>query len=312
MSDPITGRASKYHRSNKDQNPWVQRTGPTFSPLSIVVLVALTILAAVLALASTACTTQSAVSTQTDNFTVGKSVTLKVNTLGGRIEVAAGSDNVVTVTAELRDIRRIDYEVIQSGDEIIVTAEKTHSWWFPAGNTAADISVTVPAATALRLKTSNGEISVQGTTGGGILDTSNGTIRLEQVEGDFEAGTSNGAVDIQTIKGSASVKTSNGRVALQDGTGEFNVRTSNGAIVFSGELTPGGSNRLVTSNGRIEVELQGVPSVTIDASTSNGEIKHPDVAILATQTDSDHLVGTIGAGQADLFIETSNGDVVIE
>ncbi len=276
------------------------------------VIVALTFLAALLALACTACTTQSAVSTETDNFTVGESVTLKVDTLGGRIEVSAGADSVVMVRADLRDIRRVEYEAIQSGDEIIVTAEKTGSWWFPAGNTAADIYVTVPANTDLRLDTSNGDILVQGTTRGGILGTSNGAIHLEQVQGTFEASTSNGAIEIDTIDGSASAKTSNGRVTVREARGEFNLRTSNGAITFSGELLPGGGNRLVTSNGRIEVELTGTPSVTIDATTSNGEIEHPDVAILATETDSDRLVGTIGAGEADLYIETSNGHVVIK
>ena len=276
------------------------------------IIAALTLLAALLALACTGCATQSAVSTETDNFTVGESVTLKVDTLGGRIEVSAGADSVVMVRAELRDIRRIDYEAIQSGDEIIVTAEKTGSWWFPAGNTAADIYVTVPAGTDLRLDTSNGDILVQGTTRGGILGTSNGAIHLEQVQGTFEASTSNGAIEIDTIDGSASAKTSNGRVTVREARGEFNLRTSNGAVTFSGELTPGGGNRLVTSNGRIEVELTGTPSVNIDASTSNGQIEHPDVAILATETDSDRLVGTIGAGQADLYIETSNGAVVIK
>jgi DUF4097 and DUF4098 domain-containing protein YvlB len=101
-------------------------------------------------------------------------------------------------------------------------------------------------------------------------------------------------------------------VTLQQAKGEFNARTSNGTVSFSGEMTPGGSNRLVTSNGSVQVELTGVPSVHLDASTSNGEIKHPDVAILATETDTDHLVGTIGAGEAELFIETSNGDVTVK
>ncbi len=299
-------------RGSRDQRPWCQRVGPPLSPLSTFIVISLTLLAALLALASTACTTQSAVSTETDNFTVAGSVTLKVDTLGGRIEVAAGSDNLVQVRAELRDIRRVEYEAIQSGDEIIVTAEKKHSWWFPAGNTAADIYVTVPAGTALRLDTSNGDIRVQGTTRGGIVNTSNGAIRLEEVQGDFEANTSNGAIEVNGMQGSAALKTSNGRVTLTGATGEFNVKTSNGAITFSGVLTPGGSSRLVTSNGRIEAELLGSPSVSIDASTSNGEVEHPDLAILATDTDSDRLAGTVGAGEADLYIETSNGDVLIK
>ncbi len=59
------------------------------------------------------------------------------------------------------------------------------------------------------------------------------------------------------------------------------------------------------------MELTGTPSVHLDASTSNGEVKCA-LPILATKTDTDHLIGTIGAGEADLYIETSNGDVTIK
>ncbi len=213
--------------------------------------------------------------------------------------------------AELRDIRRIKYEAIQNGDEVIVTAEKTGKWWFPAGNTQADIYVTVPANTALRLETSNGKIDVTGTTRGGILETSNGAIALQDVKGDFEATTSNGAIEIDSFDGSAYLRTSNGKVTLQEAKGEFNAKTSNGSVSFSGDMTPGGSNRLVTSNEDVKVELTGTPSVHLDASTSNEDVKCA-LPILATKTDADHLIGTIGAGEADLYVETSNGDVTIQ
>jgi hypothetical protein len=311
MRNSTIGPQNQDYRGKNDQKPWVHRIGPPLSPISILLIVTLLFLVGVMALASSACTTQSAISTETDNFTVGDSLTLEVDSFGGRIEVNAGVDNVVKVRAELRDIRRIKYEAIQRGDEIIVTAENKGKWWFPAGNTQADIYVTVPANTALRLETSNSRIKVQGTTHGGILNTSNDDIVLEQVQGDFEVTTSNGAVTIDTLHGNAFVRTSNASVTLQEAKGEFNVKTSNGNVSFSGEMTPGGSSRLLTSNESIEVELTGMPSVHLDASTSNENVKCA-LPILATKTDSDHLIGTIGAGEADLYIETSNGDVTIK
>jgi Toastrack DUF4097 len=312
MSKPTIAPENQVSTRNTTQKPWVQRTGFPLSPVSILLIATLVFAAAVMALASTGCTTQSAVGTQSDDFNVGPSPSLKVETLGGRIEVTAGSDNVISVRAELRDIRRIDYEAVQSGNEVIVTAEKIGKWWFPAGNTKADIYVTVPANTKVTLETTDGAIEVRGTTAGGILETTNGAIVLENVKGDFDASTTNGAVDIDTIEGSALVKTSNGRVTVQNAKGAFNLKTTNGNVTFSGELTPGGSSRLVTTNGRIEVELAGAPSVSIDASTSNGEVKHPDVPILTTMAKTSHVVGTIGDGEADLYIETTNGDVIIE
>ena len=312
MKKSVIGTSHEGNERQNHQEPWVHRIGPPLTAVSIFLIVALVLFIGVMALASSACTTQPATSTESDNFTVGESATLIVRSLNGRIQVEAGSDNIVTVRAELKDIRRIKYEAIKNGDEVIVTAEKTGDWWFPAGNTKADIYVTVPAHTALKLKTSNDQIEVQGTTGGGTLETSNGAIVLDDVKGDFDATTSNGAVEIDTIDGKASVRTSNGRVTLQQAKGEFNARTSNGAVSFSGEMTPGGSNRLVTSNGSVQVELTGTLSLSIDASTSNGEIRHPDVPILTTTAKTDHVIGTIGAGEAELYIETSNGDVTIK
>ncbi|MBN2099935.1 MAG: DUF4097 family beta strand repeat protein [Dehalococcoidia bacterium] len=313
MRKSITHHQHQDDRGTKDQKPWVHRIRPPLSPISILLIVTLVFLVGVMALASSACTTQSAVSTETDNFTVSAPITLDVTSFNGRIEVCAGSDNVVVVRAELRDIRRIEYEATQSanGDEVIVTAENKGKWWFPAGNTEANIYVTVPANTALRLKTSDGKIEVQGTTRGGTLDTSNGDIVLEQVQGHFEATTSNGEVEIDTLDGSTFVRTSNGNVTVQEAKGEFNIKTSNGNVSFSGKMTPSGSNRLVSTNGDIVVELTGTHSLNLDASTSFGEVDC-EMPILATKTETDHLVGTIGTGEAaDLHIETSNGDVII-
>jgi DUF4097 and DUF4098 domain-containing protein YvlB len=98
---------------------------------------------------------------------------------------------------------------------------------------------------------------------------------------------------------------------VREAKGEFNLKTSNGIVTFSGELTPGGSNRIVTTNGQVEVELAGTPSVHLDASTSNGKVDCA-LPITATKPDTHHLVGTIGAGVADLYIETSNGNVTIK
>ena len=69
---------------------------------------------------------------------------------------------------------------------------------------------------------------------------------------------------------------------------------------------------MTTSNGGITITLKGTPSVNLDASTSNGSIT-TKLPILTTSTgDEDHLVGTIGAGDADLFVRTSNGSVTIQ
>ena len=275
--------------------------------ITLTMLVFVVMVMAIALLAASACTCDAGpTETRDDSFTVNGTATLVVNTENGKIEVNTGSDDVVRVQVTLRGVNRIDYEVSQDGNTITVTAEITG--WF--GNVGADITITAPANSDVELYTSNGVISLNGIVGTGTLRTSNGMISLENVKGDFDGTTSNGRIEVDTMEGTGYFRTSNGGVDLQGVTGEFDAQTSNGGISFSGNLTAGGSNRLVTSNGNVVVELLGTPSVSLDASTSNGDVTC-ELPITATVTGDEHLVGTIGDGEANLYIHTSNGNVAI-
>ena len=64
------------------------------------------------------------------------------------------------------------------------------------------------------------------------------------------------------------------------------------------------------SNGSVEVALEGIVSVDLDASTSSGRVTS-DLPVLTTSAGEDRLVGTIGGGDAALLIRNSNGSVKI-
>ena len=247
--------------------------------------------------------------TREDSFTVTGQPRVIVKSENGNIEVNAGSSDEVLIEATLRDAPRVKYEVSQTGDIITIDVKVERHWWF-WGMGGADITVTTPAATNLELNTSNGLIELHGISGSGSLETSNGRLVLDDVKGDFEGRTSNGRIEVEAMEGSAFLRTSNGPIHIEAASGEFDVQTSNGSISFSGNMTAGGSNRLVTSNGDVDVELLGMPSVVLDAETSNGDVSS-ELPILATVTREERLVGKIGAGEADLYIRTSNGSVTI-
>ena len=244
-----------------------------------------------------------------DSFTVGVSPTVVVNSENGSIEINAGTDNEVRVEATLTDAPRVQYEVSQDGDTITVDVSVTKQWWF-YGSAAADIAITAPAGTYVDIDTSNGSVELHGMEGSGTLSTSNGKIVLKDVKGAYDGTTSNGAIEIGTMEGTCVISTSNGSVDVWNARGEVDVESSNGEIWFSGEMTAGTRSRLVTSNGKVDVDLLGTPSVSLDAKTSNGVVTC-ELVITATLTREDHIVGTIGAGEAELYIRTSNGDVTI-
>lgn len=308
MSKSTIGSSHEYNAGKNGPKPWVHRKGPRLNFNWILLL--FTLLTIAVLLASSACTTLPAIQTYENDFMVGESASLVVDSTAGWIHVEAGPGNQVHVEATVRDFTRMEYEATTNGDVVTVTAKRKGSI-LSGFQGKADIIVTVPAGTSLTLETSDGDIVVTGTTRGGVLKTSNGNIALENVKGDFQGDTSNGDIEITTMEGSGLLRTSNGKVDIENATGEFNASTSNGPIFFSGEMIPGGSNRLTTSNGKVTVQLQGTPSINLDASTSNGKVSS-DLAILATETKTNHLVGKIGSGEAALYIHTSNGNVIIK
>ena len=232
-----------------------------------------------------------------DSFVVGESPRIVVSNSNGRVFVSPGSDGTIRVQAALRKPDDVEYEAVQEGDTVSVEAKAIQTGFgiFNFGNRpGAEIEITAPSDTRIELRTSNGSVEVRGMQRSGDLRTSNGSIRVEDVNGNFDISTSNGAVTITRA------------------TGTFDVETSNGRIVFDGELVPGGNNRMATSNGSVDITLRGTPSVKLDASTQNGSVA-TRLPILTTSTgDRRHLVGTIGAGDAQLFTRTSNGSVMVQ
>jgi hypothetical protein len=271
-------------------------------PLVAVAIMAVTLLAA-------AGCTAGPTETRDDSFSINGTATLIVNSDNGWITVNAGTDDEVRVQATLRGIDRIDYKVSQDGNTITVLAEIDQGWFI--SNVGVGITITAPVNADVELETSNGAIELNGIEGTGTLGTSNGKIVLENVKGDFEGETSNGKIEVDTLEGTAFLRTSNGGLDLQEVTGEVDAETSNGRISYSGDMIAGGDNRLITSNGDVDVQLLGTPGIKLDASTSNGDVTS-ELPITATTTSDDHLVGTIGDGEADLYIRTSNGDITIK
>ena len=245
---------------------------------------------------ASACSLGSGGSTEIrdDSFVVGHSPRLVVSSDNGRVIVNSGPDRSVSVKATLRKSNDIEYQITQVGDVISVRAKTDDGGIFNFGESpGADIEITTPSNTAVELRSSNGSVEVYGIQESGTLRTTNGKIVLDNVSGDFN------------------IVTTNGGVAITQAIGSFDVETKNGRIKFDGKLTSGGSNRLTTTNGNVEIKLQGTPSVKLDASTSNGSVNTEYPILTSSPGDEHHLVGTIGAGEAVLLVRTSNGSVVI-
>ena len=266
------------------------------------------LLAAFVGLMVTACSTTIV---EEHTFQVGAEPKLVVRNFNGRVNVIAGTPGQVTVRAEVRGTQRVAYSALHAGDTVTVEAKPQSAFFAIAPDVGVHLIIMAPPSTALDVETTNGLVRVEGFRKGAMLVTSNGRITVLDMKGELVAETKNGAITVDDFEGNARLKAVFGAVVLQEVRGAFDVETDSGAIVFAGELTPGGESRLHTTNGRVAVTLPGEPSVELDVLVSNGSITS-ELPLETTAAEPDQLTGVIGAGEAKLEVRTTNGLVTLE
>jgi hypothetical protein len=231
--------------------------------------------------------------------------------LRGGIEVRAGERGRVQVQGKVHGTWRVHYVLEQRGEDVLIEAHPRAflGWLSLLG--PARFTVTAPAETRLDIESRSAPIEVQGIAGGGTLRTTNGTIRLDGAQGRLSAVTTNGAIDADEFDGSAALQTTNGAIDVRASRGTFNVTTTNGAIVLEAELEPAARHRAETTNGSVTVRLRGEPSLRVDARTTNGVVATSRSLVIRERT-AHGLTGTIGAGEGELVLRTTNGKITIE
>ncbi len=142
----------------------------------------------------------------------------------------------------------------------------------------------------LSAKTSNGDITVNGSKGNIQANSSNGDIELKNIDGIINASTSNG--DIRILK-SLSVN---------------NIRTSNGNIEVHIQNIKNNAE-IESSNGSIKLFIKNKPDINITLKSSTGKVSvngfDPEYKI----SKKNYIEAIIGKPLFNLMMKTSNGNV---
>ncbi len=263
---------------------------------------------------------------------------LAVETFNGRVSVLAGSGASVVVTVERRgsgrddaaaraDLQKVDVTIEASGSTVTVRArrsdDRNHS-----GNSGADVTVTLPAAASLDLRSSNGEITTTGITGpvriatsnaavtvsgatSGIdATTSNGAITATGATGGVTASTSSGEIDVRGASGVVDARTSNGQVRIEATAATVHAHTSNGRLTFTGQLASG-AHEFETSNGDVELTLPPDAAFSLDARTTGAEVTSEFPVTGISGESRGTLAGTVGGSSpaTSISVTTSNASI---
>jgi DUF4097 and DUF4098 domain-containing protein YvlB len=124
----------------------------------------------------------------------------------------------------------------------------------------------------VKLKSSNGRLTIEGLSGEADLGTSNGGIEVLGHDGAVEARSSNGSLDIEGVTGDIIAGTSNGRIEVREAVAKVRARTSNGSVKVHLAQDGPGPVDIETSNGSVTLELGQDFAGELEMRTSNASL----------------------------------------
>ena len=231
-----------------------------------------------------------------EEYEVTDDTILKVTTINGQIEVNLWDGETVSFNAIKKsrfgqdELDKAEINVLKSENLIEIVAEYVGT---RSTTPSVDMNIKVPNNVIVEyVKTSNGDILING------------------VKGNITATTSNGDIEIENIEGYISTTSSNGRIDVKDTTGVKDLKTSNGIIFaeifdFLDDIT------ISSSNGGIEIYINPILNADIEMTTSNGQITLNGISLNVTTSEEKHIAGKLGEGGNKIYIYTSNGNIYL-
>lgn len=237
----------------------------------------------------------------TRTYQVGDKPSLHVDTNDAAIEISRAQSRVISVhiSAEAINIGTGGVQISdhQNGDAVDLQVHMPHqygihiSWRSPR----VRIEVQVPQESALDLRSSDGHIRVEGTSGAAKLDSGDGHIEVRDFNGSLRAHTSDGHM---TVDGMFT---------------DVDLRTGDGSVDFTAR--PGsklGSPWTIrTSDGRVEARLPQDLAAELYAHTGDGRITFDFPITVSGSIDRSRVRGTLNGGGPQLEISTGDGSIRI-
>jgi DUF4097 and DUF4098 domain-containing protein YvlB len=228
-----------------------------------------------------------------------------------RVEVPAGARVFAeTTNGPIRTEGLDSFQSLKTSDAKIEV--RTGRGEIHAESSNGSIRAEIEDAT-LRAATSNAGLEIKARNSEIDLTTSNGVIEVEIDGGSVRARSSSGRIEIEGRAARADAETTNGAIEMEFGDAPVHAhaRTTNGAIEFEGR--PSAISVLRTTNGRIEVEVPRDAQLWVEASTTNGSIRHDLVLSEVKLEEKQRLIGRVGPeSAARLMLETTNSSIDID
>jgi DUF4097 and DUF4098 domain-containing protein YvlB len=143
--------------------------------------------------------------------------------------------------------------------------------------------------------TISGDVKLEdGKVDGATIKTTSGEIELDGTVG---------ALDLGTVSGDITVRDAH--------EAQLTLATTSGDINYEGDLAPSGSNQVSSISGDVKLRLPDTSGFRLDASTVSGELRS-DFDLSGGQTGLGSLSGQAGGGGAAVNVSTTSGEISLE
>lgn len=269
----------------------------------------------------------SAKATEEKTLNVSGPTSLKVANSFGNITVETGTDDKVVVKAEktawgstdadaqagLKDLKVV---ITQDGNNISISVEQPaviDALHIGPGIGSVKFTISVPQETTATLHSSNGDVSLEGTTGSADVQSDFGDVTITDVNGEVLGKSNNGKITARELVSEAKITLSSdfGSIKLEDATGsDVSASSANGQI----DLTEVNADGLLKASSQFgSIHVGGSQAQTADVRSSNGSIRLENLDVEGSITVKSNFGGlTLSKVNARSYdLDTQNGRITV-
>lgn len=239
---------------------------------------------------------------------------LEMDVDNGDVDVRTGSDSGIHVQAVQTGGTAGDFivDVSQSNDVVRVTQSPKNRISSFCTNCSVNYRVTAPDDVQMVIKTSSGDINLEGTNTAVELATDSGNVTARNLAQGIKVNASSGKVELHNVGGRLEATTDSASINIDDGhLSDVVVKISSGTFKYTGSLAKNSASSIKTVSGNVTLRLPRDSSFQLLASSSSDDI-HTDFELKDRQRNDQFLNGTVGDGSAKLTIETDSGSIRVE
>ncbi|MFI9327434.1 DUF4097 family beta strand repeat-containing protein [Kitasatospora sp. NPDC052868] len=177
----------------------------------------------------------------------------------------------------------------------------------------AAVTLTVPAATEVKVGTVSADATVSGVAGHVSVQSANGDATLVGLTGRTDANTITGDVDAQSVAGRLKLNTVSGRLTVVAGTADkVQANAVTGDVTLDLDVTGPTDIKVTTVSGAVGVRLPSLADTKVEAGTNSGDVSSTFEQLKVGGTwGAKRLSGQLGDGKGSLSVTTVSGAVTV-